>query len=141
MNRSTGIASRLLFATVLASAVVFSSAGVAAARAQQCTPDGNLCTYVTGSGYTVSYQQVTVYGTQPACGYVHVGYSVNGSWIQTDRLGPWCEPSGAWAIFTGSSRSAGTYTNRLPVYLYAWWERTSGGNPGNGYVAKWNLPM
>jgi hypothetical protein len=144
MKRLTKSLSRLLLAATLASALVFSTAGVAAASTPGCSTSSHyFCTtvYTTASGWTVTSQTVTLYmNGWGGSGYVHWGVNVNGVWYQKAVTGPYSLLTPGWYGIGPSYATGACYMSGNTIYIYAWWQRVSGPDPGGGYVAMVRLP-
>ena len=126
----------LLLATVTASVLVLSVAGVAMASGSACVNNGNYCEYVNNTGSVVHYQVVEAYvpSGQTACGTMTYGINQNNQWHQ---YGSWrgCMVSGAWNFVTFTWGSACTFG-----YVYTMWYPNAGTyNPSGGWVPMWWL--
>jgi hypothetical protein len=142
MARSTNIASRLLLATALASAVVFSSTGAAAAATtakRGCTSDGQVCDGVFGSGYTVQYSVVSIAVRNPSVGNVVWGYCLPNWTCYHTTTGPYHLTASSQTNIGPCYYPSGTFPPG--TYIFAVWQRISGDNPGNGNAAAVYLPI
>jgi hypothetical protein len=146
MKRLARTTSRLFLAIAIASALVLSTVGVAAASGTQCSTSGasgQFCNSVATTGassWTVVNQTVYVYNYPSwGSGYVHWGVMVNGSWQEKSVTGPYYLSPGSWRIGP-STATALCYSSSNSVAVYAWWQRLAGGDPSYGYAWLVYLP-
>jgi hypothetical protein len=149
VKRISGSASRLLLgvaaSSMLASALLLSAVGFAAASSTPCvaSANGSVCNLVatsSGSSYTVLFQRVTVHSTGFEQGYVHFGVIINGNWQDKSVSGlVSLVPGQTWTSPNNYSTSL-CYSSSNRVQIYSYWQATWGGDPDGPFAEAVTLP-